>query len=152
MTVSVEVATDGVTITTIVNSAVTSGLKAITSTGGGFEIRGLSAGSYRLYALDRGRPMKTKTGSKVVLATAQHATGVEIVVERPAGTIRGTVTGPDGAPVADAWVALDQTVEDLLDSLDTGRDEPRRVAIDGASTGDLPLALSDARGHFELTI
>ncbi len=150
VTLSAELANDGVTMTTIVNSAVTSGFKAITSTGGVFEIRGLSAGSYRLYALDRGRPMKTKKGSKLVLGTAQHATGLDIVVERPAGTIRGTVTGPDGAPIADAWVALDQTVEDLLDSLNTD-DEPRRVAIDGASTVDLPPALSDARGRFELT-
>ena len=151
VTVSAELATDGVTMTTIVNSAVTSGFKAITSTGGAFEIRGLDAASYRLYALDRGRPMKTKGGSKVLLAKAHHATGVEIVVERPAGTIRGTITGPDGAPVADAWVALDQTVKDLLDSMDTGDDEPRGLTIDGASTGDLPPALSDARGHFELT-
>ncbi len=151
VSVNAELASDGVAMTTIVNSAVTSGFKAITSTGGAFEIRGLDAASYRLYALDRGRPMKTKKGFKVVLATAQHAAGVEIVVERPTGTIRGTVVGPDGAPVADAWVALDQTVKDLFDSMDAGDDEPCGVTIDGASSGDLPPALSDARGHFELT-
>ena len=150
VTVNAELATDRATMTTIVNSTVTSGFKAITSTGGAFEIRGLNADTYRLDALDRGRPMKTKKGVKVVLATAQHATGIEIVVERPAGTIRGTVTGPDGAPVADAWVALHQTVEDLIHSMDTGDDDTRGVTIDGASTNDLPPVLSDARGHFEL--
>lgn len=150
VTVTAEIETDGLTKTTILNSAMTSGVKTITSTGGAFEIRGLRAGTYRLNALDRGRPMKTKTGAKVALATAQNATGVEMVVERPAGTIRGIVIGPDGAPVADSWVALHQTVEDLVASMDVGND-PRGMTIDGASAADLPPALTDAAGRFELT-
>ena len=50
----------GHTTTTIRNGAVSSGFKAITSTGGAFEIRGLDAAGYRLDALDRGRPMRAK--------------------------------------------------------------------------------------------
>ncbi len=151
VTVSAELASDR-HITTIVNGAVTSGFKAITSTGGAFEIRGLDAASYRLAVLDRGRPMKAKKGAKVGLATAQHASGVEIVVERPAGTIRGTVTGPDGAALADAWVALYQTPDDLLDSMKTSGEDAGGVFVaDGPGGEELSPALSDARGYFELT-
>jgi hypothetical protein len=103
VTVTAEAATAA---TTIVNGAVTSGFQAITASDGAFEIAGLRASGYRLSALDGGRPMRAKKHAQIPLAVAQHATGVELVVERPAGTIRGTVTGPDGLAVADAWVTL----------------------------------------------
>lgn len=157
VTVTAEPAGDRHAITTIVNGAVTSGFQAITSTGGAFEIRGLAATGYWLTALDRGRPMKASKQVKIVLAAGQHATGVELVVERPAGTIRGTVTGPDGAAVADAWVALDQTLKDQFAAMNTSDGDAsgraRRVSVqsDGAGGGELPPALTDARGHFELT-
>jgi RNA polymerase sigma-70 factor (ECF subfamily) len=143
--------------TRIVNGMVMSGSKAITSSGGAFEIRGLHAANYRLAALDRGRPMRAKKGAKLALAAGQHATGVELVVERPAGTIQGTVTGPDGAPIADAWVALYETLEDQFQALgasDDGEAEHARsisVQNDATGGGELPPALTDARGHFELT-
>lgn len=154
--VTAESARDGQIMTTIVNGTVTSGVQAITSTGGAFEIRGLGPARYELAALDRGRPMKASHRVALALAAAQHATGVELVVERPGGTIRGTVTGPDGAPIADAWVALHQTLDDLLASMAARDDAPEHargvhVQSDGAAGDDLPPALSDARGHFELT-
>jgi RNA polymerase sigma-70 factor (ECF subfamily) len=137
-------------VMTIVNGAVTSGFQAITSTGGAFEIHGLAAATYRLAALDRGRPIKAKQATKRALATGQHATGVEIVVERPAGTIRGTVTGPDGMPIADAWITLHQTGKDLLDSIDIHEVGWVSMKSDGAGESNLPPALSDTRGQFEL--
>jgi protocatechuate 3,4-dioxygenase beta subunit len=146
--------------TTIDNGVVTSGFKAVSAITGAFEIRGLSPGTYRLGALDRGRPMKAKKHNKVELAAGQHATGVDVVVERPAGVIQGTITGSDGAPVADAWVSLHQNINDMLtgamDMLDMSDDSEhgfRNVEVRaGGSGGDqLPPALTDAHGHFELT-
>lgn len=141
--------------TRIENGAVISGFRAMTSTSGTFEIRGLGAATYRLSVLDTGRPMKAAKTVKVGLSAGQHATGVDVVVERPTGTIQGTVTGPDGAPIADAWVALHQTTMDEVAALSANDDdpEPRRVwARDGGTEGrDPPPAMTDARGHFELT-
>ncbi len=148
-------AESGNDVTRIENGAVISGFKAMASTSGTFEIRGLGAATYRLSVLDTGRPMKGTKTVKVGLSAGQHATGVEVVVERPTGTIQGTVTGPDGAPIADAWVALHQTTMDEVAALSAGDDdpEPRRVWMrDGDTEGrDPPPAMTDARGHFELT-
>ncbi|NVB80315.1 MAG: sigma-70 family RNA polymerase sigma factor, partial [Kofleriaceae bacterium] len=99
------------------NGAMVSGFKAMTSTGGAFHIGGLGAASYRLSVLDIGLPMKTTKSARLALSAGQHATGIEIVVEPPTGTIQGTVTGPDGAPIADAWVQLHQTLKDKLEAL-----------------------------------
>ncbi|MBX3162172.1 MAG: sigma-70 family RNA polymerase sigma factor [Deltaproteobacteria bacterium] len=139
----------------IENGAVTSGYKAMASTAGTFEIRGLGAATYRLSVLDTGRAMKPAKAVKVALSAGQHATGVDVVVERPTGTIRGTVTGPDGAPVAETWVALYQTTTDQLVALSSDSDdaEPRRVWMRAGGTEgrDPPPVMTDARGHFELT-
>jgi RNA polymerase sigma factor (sigma-70 family) len=145
--------------TRVENGSVVSGVKAFTSTGGTFEIRGLAAATYRLSARNSGLPMKAKKSVNVALAAAQHATGVELVVERADGTIQGIVTGPDGTPIADAWVALDQTIFDKFDSLnatddnasDRGPVQTRSDGTGGTGGSDLPPALTDARGHFELT-
>ncbi len=141
--------------TRIENGAVISGFKTMSSTSGTFEIRGLGAATYRMSVLDSGRPMKPTKTVKLGLSAGQHATGVEVVVERPTGTIQGTVTGPDGAPVADAWVALHQTTMDEVAALSATDDdaEPARVWIRGGGTEgrDPPPVMTDARGHFELT-
>ncbi|MEJ7599911.1 MAG: carboxypeptidase-like regulatory domain-containing protein [Kofleriaceae bacterium] len=140
--------------TRIENGAVISGFRAMTSTTGSFEIRALGAATYRLSVLDTGRPIKATKTVKVALSAGQHATGVEVVVERPTGTIQGTVTGSDGAPIADAWVALHQTAMDEVVALSATDDpEPRRVWMkDGGTAGrDPPPIMTDARGHFELT-
>ncbi|HEY1550606.1 MAG TPA: hypothetical protein VGG28_22410, partial [Kofleriaceae bacterium] len=134
-------------------SSVTSGFKTITATDGSFEIRGLDAARYHLAVLDRGRPMKAKHGVKLELAAAQHASGIEIAVERPSGTITGTVSGPDGAPIADAWVSLEQNGLDLMNATvdDDDRDAPHMFSGSfGGVSADLPPALTDVRGHFEM--
>jgi hypothetical protein len=137
---------------TFENGVVSSGFKAITTTGGAFEIRGLGAASYRMGALESGLPVKTKKTVKVALSAGQHATGVEVVVERSTGTIQGTVTGPDGAPIADAWVAVQQTIFDQFAALDNDDDKgPRRTMVRSSGGSELPPALTDARGHFALT-
>lgn len=141
-------------MTMIENGAVISGFKAITATDGSFEVRGLDAARYHLAVLDRGRPIKAKHSTKVELTPAQRATGIEMVVERPSGTISGTVSGPDGAPIPDAWVSLQQNGLDQIEATidDDDRDAPHRFRgnFGGVST-DLPPALTDARGHFEMS-
>ncbi|MEO8550836.1 MAG: carboxypeptidase-like regulatory domain-containing protein [Kofleriaceae bacterium] len=140
--------------TIVENGAVVSGLKAMTSTGGTFELGGLGAASYRLSVLDAGRPMKPTKTVKLALSAGQRATGVEVVVERPTGVIGGTVTGPDGAPIADAWVAVHQAAFDEVSALHSDDDSgPHRVWMNGGSTEgrDPPPAMTDARGHFEVT-
>lgn len=144
-------------LTRIENGIVASGFKAISSASGQFEITGLGVGDYRLTALDRGSPMRTKKGSRLTLAASQHMTGVEFVVERSAKTISGTVTGPDGSPRADAWVAAYQTIDDQVEALwttDGGvRDNSRNIFVggDGTRGAEPPPTLTDANGHFELT-
>lgn len=151
-------AQSGNDITRFENGAMVSGFKAMTSTGGAFQIGGLAAASYRLSVLDTGQPVKAAKPVKLALSAGQHATGVEVVVERPTGTIQGTVTGPDGAPVADAWVQLHQTLDDKLAALSSGDDDHGRVvAVQnepfGQSAGPRapPPVMTDASGHFELT-
>ncbi len=131
---------------------VVSGFVAVTTMTGTFEITGLRTASYRLSVLDTGRPMKATKSVRLALAAAQHATGVEISVERPADTIQGTVTGPDGAPIAEAWVAVHLSPQDQLDAL-SACDDPSDCLASGSaslSSHQPPPAMTDARGHFEL--
>jgi hypothetical protein len=149
--------------TTIVNGMVTSGFHGITGNAGAFEIVGLAAGTYRLSVLHGGRPMKPKAKSEPVkLAGTDHKTGVELVVERPAGTIKGRVIGPDGHPLADAWVSAHQDVDEMIAGMMPGDDAPpggsRTVRIEGNASGgsgvannELPPALTDAQGAFHIT-
>ena len=141
-------------VTTIQSGVFSSGSKAITSTGGAFEIHGLGAASYRFGVLESERPMKLKKTVKLALSAGQHVTGVEVVVERSTGTIQGTVTGPDGAPISDAWVALNQTIFDQVDALHASDDHgPVRFAVENEPMegSTLPPVLTDARGHFAMT-
>jgi hypothetical protein len=148
--------------TMIVNGMVTSGIQGLTNANGAFELRGLAAGTHRLGVLDRGRPLRMRKQAPIVkLAAAEKKTGVEIAVDRPNGVIKGVVTGPDGKPLADAWVSLTQNMESMLESA-AGRDHPegesRMITIeahdddDGAGAASaLPPALTDAQGRFEIT-
>lgn len=145
-------ASDATTI--IEGGAVTSGFKTMTSTTGAFRLASLGAATYAISVLDTGRPMKTTKTIKQALSIGQHATGVEVVVDRPNGKIEGTVTGPDGTPIADAWVALHQTPADQLGALHGDDDSgPHRVWMrNGGGEGRDPApTLTDARGHFALT-
>ncbi|HEY4242579.1 MAG TPA: sigma-70 family RNA polymerase sigma factor [Kofleriaceae bacterium] len=134
------------------NGALASGYKGTTSSTGVFEIGSLGAASYRLSVLDIGQPLRPTKAVKVALSMGQHATGIEIVVERPTGVIRGTVTGPDGVPVADAWVRVHQSVFDRFAALNNGEGT---LSFDGegldGGTHDAPAAMTDARGRFEMT-
>ena len=150
--------------TMIVNGVITSGVQALTNGNGAYEVRGLAAGTYRMSALDRGRPMPMKGKTpKVVIAGAENKTGVDLAVERPNGVIKGIVTGPDGKPLADAWVSVSQDLEAMIDSMVNDRDEdaPRTSMMrvearddgDGGGVGGasaFPPALTDAQGRFEI--
>jgi RNA polymerase sigma factor (sigma-70 family) len=140
--------------TTFENGFIASGFKTVSSASGAFEIHGLGAATYRLGALTRGAPMKPKKSVKLALTSGQHAAGVEIVVERPTGTIRGTVIGPDGAAVSDAWIVVHQAVSDQMAALRASDDNgPNNVMVNGApiAGSEQPPVLSDGHGHFEVT-
>jgi protocatechuate 3,4-dioxygenase beta subunit len=146
--------------TTVVNGMVTSRFHAVTGDAGAFDLVGLAAGTYRLDVLDRGRPMKQKAGAEPVkLAAGKHQSGVELVVERPRGTIKGRVIGPDGAPVADAWVSVHQGIDDMIAGIAAHDDGAAQlVRVEASDSGDgsgasneLPPALTDAQGAFQIT-
>jgi protocatechuate 3,4-dioxygenase beta subunit len=148
--------------TVIVNGVVTSGVQALTNGVGMYEVRGLAAGTYRMSALDRGRPMTMKGKQpKAVITGAENKTGVDFAVERPNGVIKGVVTGPDGKPLADAWVSVNQDLESMLEALANNRDEdaPRTMRIQASNDSEgggiggassFPPALTDAQGRFEI--
>jgi hypothetical protein len=156
VTVAASVTGDSVTV---VAGMVTTGVQGITGAAGAFEIPGLAAGTYRLDVLDRGRPMKPKTRpAPVVLAGNDRRTGIELVVERPHGTIRGRVIGPDGEPVADAWVSVHRGVDAMLAGRahDGGgaplvRAEANVAGGGSSASNELPPVLTDAQGAFQIT-
>lgn len=161
---------------TQIMNGVIGGLKAVTSPDGTFAIAALGAADYRLSVLDPGGPIKLAKPKtrfvKQTLGPGQHATGVELVVERRLGSIQGTVTGPDGTPVPDAWVSVQRNFEDQLAGLgaddapaDGSRTTIKQVAMPFPSAGGagpgpampsdaatVPPAITDARGHFEMTV
>ncbi len=102
--------------TMIVNGMVTSGVQGVTGANGSYELRGLAAGNYGLSVLDRGRPLRMRGKPvQVKLANADKKTGVDLSVDRPNGVIKGVVTGPDGKPLADAWVSVRQDLESMIE-------------------------------------
>jgi len=145
--------------TMIVNGVITSGIQALTDATGAYEIRGLAAGTYSLSALERGRPLPVRgKAPKVTLGAAARKTGVDFTVERPDGVIRGVVLGPDGAPLADAWVSVDQDLQSMVERMLADR-EPGEgsmmMRVEMADDGDretsaFPPALTDAEGRFEI--
>jgi uncharacterized GH25 family protein len=144
--------------TEVVNGMVTSGSATLTGADGTFQLGGLAAASYQLSVLDRGRPLPMKTAvaaTTIALAAAEHKTGVELVVDRPDGVIQGTVTGPDGKPLADAWVSVDQSMEDMLAGLDQRPGESHELRVEsrdegGGATNAIAPVLTDAKGKFSI--
>jgi protocatechuate 3,4-dioxygenase beta subunit len=140
--------------TTIVNGMFVGGVQSVTNGKGEFELRGLAAGPYRLRVLDRGRPLPLDGEAKVTVSALEKKTGVTLTVDRPDGVIRGVVTGPDGKPLADAWVSLHQGMEDLLGDMQHG--ESRMVSVEtnndggGGEGGGFAPVLTDATGTFEI--
>ncbi|HUJ61083.1 MAG TPA: carboxypeptidase regulatory-like domain-containing protein [Kofleriaceae bacterium] len=152
---------EGAEHTTIVNGVVTSGVQAMTDGAGAYELRGLAPGAYRLRVLDRGRmlPAHGKPPALQTVAAGEHRTGVELAVERADGVIRGTVTGPDGKPLADAWVSVQLDLMDMVASInpepsdDGAGVHSQFVTIQSSGDGEdgaVSPVLTDASGAFEL--
>ena len=90
--------------------------RGVTHKDGSFEVRGLASGKHTVSVEDRdGRPLHlvgdggkrskdTKSEMEVTIEGAKPVTGLRLVVEVRDRAIRGLVLGPDGQPVADAWV------------------------------------------------
>ena len=145
---------------TIVNGAVTSGVQARADQAGAFELTGLAAGTYRLGALDAGRPLPSSGKPvEVTVAASEHKTGVIVAANRANGVIEGVVTSADGKPLADAWVSVHQELDDMIAGLLGGEGEgdseheSRSITVsnsDGGGIGDVAPALTDASGHFKL--
>src|SRR5207302_1287085 len=63
--------------TTIRNGAITSGVQGLTDATGAYQLTGLSPGSYRMGALDHGRPLRLRSDPPTVeLGARAHKTGV----------------------------------------------------------------------------
>lgn len=148
--------------TTIVNGMVTSGAQSLSDATGAYKLVGLAQGSYRIGALDRGKPLHPRTRPPTVeLAASEHKTGIDLAIDLPNGVIQGTVTGPDGKPLADAWVSVQQDLRSLLDEA-RGDGDPRepsgsrtmivenRDGPGGAPESAIPPAFTDAQGHYQL--
>lgn len=139
----------------VVNGMVTSGVQALSNAQGEYRIVGLAPGPYAMSALDRGRPLRSRGAPvKVSLAEAEAKTGVEIAVDRPDGVIRGVVTGPDGKPLADAWVSVNQDVGAMLEQLregdGSGSHSTMTIATSDGETSDYAPVLTDASGAFTI--
>ncbi|MGN6106944.1 MAG: carboxypeptidase regulatory-like domain-containing protein [Kofleriaceae bacterium] len=155
--------------TRIVNGLITSGVQAISGGDGAFELLGLAPGSYRLVATDRGRPLRSRgKPPTATLAAGERKTGVVVAIDRANGVISGVVLGPDGKPLADAWVSVHQTFGAMLEGVLGNSDEPagggsgapatRMVRVEAADSAEggagganaFPPALTDERGAFSI--
>ena len=156
---------DGEERTMIVNGVITSGVQALTNASGAYELRGLAPGAYRVSALDRGRPMQMKSKPpKVTLAAGENKSGVDLAVELPDGVIEGVVTGPDGKPLADAWVSVHQDFGTMVENMarqagEGGGKRTMMMRVESSEDGDggglggaseFPPALTDAQGRFAI--
>jgi hypothetical protein len=162
---------------TIVNGVVTSGVQGLTSGAGAYELKGLAADAYRLAVLERGKPARLRDRPpQVTLAALEKKTGVDLAMERASGVIKGVVLGPDGSPLADAWVSVHQDLGAMLEGMMGDRgpggggpggggpgrpggsaSRGRMVTVEatdddegGGVTSEAPPALTDAQGRFEL--
>lgn len=151
----------GVERTTIVNGVVTSGIQGFTDAAGNYELKGLAAATYRMQALESGRPARARGKEPVVaLGPTEKKTGVNFAIDRMNGVIRGVVLGPDGSPLADAWVSAQQDLNAMLASLTRPPDGPgpssRSISLrmesdsEGGGASGVAPALTDAQGRFEI--
>jgi Carboxypeptidase regulatory-like domain len=152
----------GTESTIIRNGMVTSGVQGLTDVTGAYQLVGLSPGAYRMGVLDRGKPLAQRGKPPTIELTAsEHKTSVDLAIDRPTGVITGTVTGPDGKPLADAWVSAQQDMMSMLDSM-RGAPDPKaasgsrmmvvedREGPGGAPETTYPPALTDAQGRYAI--
>ncbi len=144
--------------TTIVNGMVTGGVQALTDGHGAYRLEGLSEGSYTMNVLERGRPLRPSGKPvKTKVGATEAKTGVDLVVDRATGVIKGVVTGHDGKPMKDAWVSVQQDVhtmvEDMMNRGDPEEGQSRmmtlQVSDDGTPSAIAP-ALTDSEGRFAI--
>lgn len=150
----------------IMNGMITSGAQALTGLDGTYEVKGLTAGTYRMAVLGRGKPLPpAKDVVKVTLAVAEKKSGVELAVSVPDGTIAGTVVDGEGKPVADAWVSVHQDLRAMVEdmrgnkpgelppegsqwmSIEATSDDP---SGGGAAMNEVSPVLTDASGKFAI--
>lgn len=146
--------------TMIVNGMVTSGVQALTSTSGAFVLNALEPGTYTLRVLDRGKPVRLRGKPvEITLGATDKKTGVEIAIDRPNGVIKGVVTTVDGKPLADAWVSVDQDLEEMVEGVvdraregesSSGRTITVRSDDEGGESQGYAPALTDAQGRFTI--
>jgi hypothetical protein len=140
VTVMASTAADGTDRATIVNGVVTSGVQGLTGADGAYELRGLAAGAYRVAVLERGKPARLRDGPRqVTLAALEKKTGVDLAMDRANGVIKGVVLGPDGQPLADAWVSAQQDLGAMLEGM-MGDRGPRGPGGGGGGGGGGPGA------------
>jgi hypothetical protein len=110
-------------------------------------------------ALDRGKPLQARGRAPTVeLAASERRTGVEVAIDRPDGVITGTVTGPDGKPLPDAWVSVQLDLGAMFESSRGDHASEARMMVfesrgDGpgaAPESSFPPALTDAQGRYEI--
>jgi len=144
---------------------------------GSYTLRGLDGGEYDVRVLDRagnvvrwaGPPDQKFSPARKTLAAAVANTGLDYTVERRDGVLRGVVVGPDGAPLADAWVTASPArlsgAESMFHRPEPDRSDervgvvpelPKDDELEGS--GGLPLGLGRGEpvltgedGRFEIT-
>lgn len=143
----------------VVNGVVTSGAQALSGANGEYRITGLDAGAYRVSVLDRGRPLRSAKIVRVTLAEHEAKTGVDVTVDRADGVIAGVVTGPEGKPLAEAWVSVHQDIGAMVEDLvhdESGGNNNLSVSTsistddESALSNEVAPVLTDAAGRFSI--
>lgn len=107
----------------IVNGVETTADRTLTGADGRFVLAGLAGGDYDVVVLDEhGAPYAWRTpadrarpAAPIAVAIAVNGTkDVALEIERPNGEITGVVIGPDGKPMADAWVSASRGLDDFV--------------------------------------
>lgn len=157
------------------NGVVTSGQQVIADSNGAFLLRGLEPNVYQLSALDRGRPGEFVGAPPKPIKVEQGAavTGIELKVKRPNGVIRGVVLGPNGAPMAEAWVSARLNMAAMMSQIagpgaagprpapagapgapaakdDGDSERSEMIEISDDNDDGITPVLTDAAGKFEL--